>query len=185
MDTCGTWTPTSQCKCDVLANYTTWPISRVEKTWTSNFCIPNAGGWPITRPLYIAEDIGFEPIHPFRLPTVQQTVPLPLGLILQLQIKSTMTSIMFPIIRTWTFLILSCIMTGTLTIINPTSFQDSIHYLIIRIKNPTLFSKYLYHNAEKWGPDPQSNKWPLCLQDKSQSHWVISPFACPTLWDRT
>ena len=70
VDTCGTWTPTSQCKCDVLANYTTWPICRVEKTRTSNSCIPNAGGWPITQLLYIAEDIGFEPIHPFRLLTV-------------------------------------------------------------------------------------------------------------------
>ena len=63
VDTCGTWTPTPLCKSGVLSIYTTWPICRVEKTRTSNFCIPNAGGWPITQLLYIAEDIGFEPIH--------------------------------------------------------------------------------------------------------------------------
>ena len=31
--------------------------------------------------------------------------------------------------------------------------------------------------AERWGPDPQAFYCSHCFQDKSQSHWVTSPFA--------
>lgn len=79
---------------------------------------------------------------------LSRMVPRPLGFTLLPYIESAVTNTFLPVITTRTLRLSGMILTGTIAPISFTSSQNSINYLVIWVKVPTFFSKYLNHINE-------------------------------------